>query len=179
VRGMIMVLAMSAAAAGCSKPAADAGSNTTNAGTAPVAAAPAAPAAAVVTPGPPGPITLAQLPAPTAGKWARVSTQNGKSEPPSSKCLNGRPIDPLDGMKMPCSKMDARRTAGGGFVVIAACANGAGIEAKLKLSGEGDFARRFSTDATLDMTGGPGGGVHIKNHSAWTYAGPSCAGVPS
>jgi hypothetical protein len=179
MRGCVIGLALGAAAlAGCSKPADNAAANATNAAAAPVAATPAtapaaAPAAPTVAAGPAGPITLAQLPAPTAGRWARKSTQDGKPEPPGSKCLNGKPIDPLDGMPLKCSKMDATRTASGGFVVIADCA-GRGMEAKLTLAGEGDFAKSFSTDATMDMTGGPGGPVHTKNHSVWTYVVQDC-----
>ena len=87
--------------------------------------------------------------------------------------MNGKPIDPLDGMPMKCAKMDASRTATGGFVVIADCAGG-GMHAKLTLAGEGDFSKSFSTDATMDMTGGPRRAVHTKNHSVWTYAAPIC-----
>jgi hypothetical protein len=117
---------------------------------------------------------VAQLPAPTAGLWTRTSTQDGKPQPPGSKCLDGKPIDPLDGMAMKCLKMDATRTASGGFVVIATCANGTGVSAKLSLAGEGDFAKSFATDASLEMSGGGRPPVRIKNHSDWTYAGPNC-----
>jgi hypothetical protein len=173
MRGFTVSLAIGLVTlAACSKPADNSAASTTNAAGTPAAAAPATPAVAA---GPAGPITLAQLPAPTAGQWSRTSTQDGKQEPPGSKCLDGKPIDPLDKMPMKCSKMDATRTASGGFVVIAECSGaGVGMTAKLTLAGEGDFAKSFSTDATMDMTGGPGGAVHTKNHSDWTYVGPTC-----
>jgi len=174
MRGLVIGLAVSALAlAGCSKPADNTAANATNTAAAPVAAAPAATAPAAAT-GPAGPITLAELPAPPAGQWSRTSTQDGATQAPGTKCLDGKPIDPLDGMPMKCAKMDASRTASGGFVVIADCAGGGGMNAKLTLAGEGDFTKSFSTDATMDMTGGPGGAIHTKNHSAWTYVGPTC-----
>jgi hypothetical protein len=183
MRGFVIGLAV-AALAGCSKPADNAAANGANTASTPAAATPmaampmaampAAPSAPAAATGPAGPITLAQLPAPTAGRWSRASIQNGKPQPAGSKCLNGKPIDPLDGMPMKCARMDVTRTASGGFVVIADCVNGVGMKAKLTLAGEGDFAKSFATDATMDMTGDPGGPVHIKNHSVWTYAAPIC-----
>lgn len=181
MRGLVVGLVLGAAAlAGCSK-SADNGSNaaanappipTNTAAASPVAAAPVAPVAS----GPAGPITLAQLPAPRAGTWLRASVQDGKPQPGGRKCLDGKPIDPLDGMKMACAKMDVTRTASGGFVVIADC-GAHGVSVKLTLAGEGDFTNSFATDATMDMTGDPGtgGDLHSKNHSVWTYAAPGCA----
>ena len=169
MRGLWMGATLGALAlAGCSKPADNAASNVA---AAPVSAPASPPAAEPAASG--GPITLAQLPAPTAGRWSRASIQDGKPESPGSKCLDGKPIDPLDGMPMKCAKMDATRTPSGGFVVIADC-SGNGVEAKLSLAGEGDFKKSFSTDATLSTSGGPGGDVSTKNHSVWTYAGPTC-----
>ena len=174
MRGWVIGLAVGALAlAGCSKPADNAAANATNTAAAtPAAAAPAA-AAATAT-GPAGPITLAQLPAPTAGQWSRTSSQDGAPATPGTKCMDGKPIDPTDGSPMTCAKMDATRTASGGFVVVADCAGGPGMEAKMTMAGEGDFAKSFTTDATMDMTGGPGGALHAKNHSVWTYVGPTC-----
>lgn len=173
MRGLLIGLALGAVAlAGCAKPADNAAANTA---ATPVATAPAAPTAPAAAAGPAGPIALAELPAPTAGQWSRSSSQDGAAATPGSKCQDGKPIDPLDGVPMKCSKMDATRTDSGGFVVIADCAGGPGMEVKLTLAGEGDFAKSFATDATMDMTGGPGGAVHTKNHSVWTYVGPSCA----
>jgi hypothetical protein len=163
MRGLWIGLAAGAAVlAGCSKPA-DNGANATN-------SAAAAPAAAAAAAGPAGPITLAQLPAPTAGQWSRASSQDGAPAATDSKCLDGKPIDPMDGMPMKCAKMDATRTASGGFVVNGDCPNN-GMDAKLTLAGEGDFSKSFTTDSTMVMTGGPGGAMTTKNHSVWTYVG--------
>jgi hypothetical protein len=156
---------------GCSKPAANAASAANTAAGGPVAAAPAAPATAS---GPAGPITLAQLPAPTKGNWSRASSQDGGAATTDTKCLDGKPIDPTEGLPMKCAKMDATRSATGGFVVDGDCPNN-GMDAKLTLAGEGDFAKSFTTDATMVMTGGPGGAITTKNHSVWTYVGPTCA----
>ncbi len=182
MRGLVVSVALSAgvlgavALAGCSKPAdnAAAGANTAAAAAAPVAATPAATPA--VASGPAGPITLAQLPAPTAGQWSRSSSQDGAAAEPGTKCMDGKPIDPTDGV-MKCPKMDVTRTATGGFVVVADCTGGGpggAMKAKLNLAGEGDFSKSFTTDATMTMTGGPGGDMTTKNHSVYTYVGPTC-----
>jgi hypothetical protein len=173
MRSMLIVLAL-AALAGCSKPA----STPANA-TAPAAnVAAAAPAAATPPAGPTTPITLAELPSPTKGLWARNASQDGAPATKNSKCMDGKPIDPLDGMPMKCAKMDVGRTAGGGFVLDAECANN-GTVAKLHLAGEGDFKHSFTTDGSMSLTGGPGGGASVmRNHSEWTYAGPNCPKVP-
>jgi|HubBroStandDraft_2_1064218.scaffolds.fasta_scaffold89884_3 hypothetical protein len=183
MRGLVIGVMLGAAAlAGCSKPAdnsaggaASAPSNATNTAAASSVVAPTV-AAAPAPSGPPGPITLAELPAPKAGTWLRASVQDGKPQPGGRKCLDGKPIDPLDGMQMTCAKEQATRTASGGFVVIADC-GAHGVSVKLTLAGEGDFSKSFETDATMDMKGDPGtgGDLHTKNHSVWTYAAPACA----
>ena len=121
-----------------------------------------------------GPIALSDLPAPAAGQWTRTSSQDGAAPQTDNKCFDGKPIDPNEGMPKPCAKLDAERTAGGGFTVKGDCANN-GIDAKLTLAGEGDFKKSFTTDATMTMTGGPGGDLTTKNHSVYTYVGPTCA----
>jgi hypothetical protein len=178
MRGVLIGLAVSVVAlAGCSKPADNTAANATNAAAAtPAAATPAAtPAAPAAAAGPAGPISVAELPAPTAGQWSRSSSQDGAAAEPGTKCMDGKPIDPTDGV-MKCPKMDATRTATGGFVVIADCTGGGpgGMSAKLSLAGEGDFTKSFTTDATMTMTGGPGGAMTTKNHSVYTYVGPTC-----
>jgi hypothetical protein len=174
MRAILFTLAATAALmAGCSKPAPKAES--ADASGAPAsAAAPAAPAAPAAAPsGPAGPITLAELPAPTAGLWKRVSSQDGEAATTDNKCLTGKPIDPTEGLPGKCAKMDAQRTAKGGFVVDADCpANG--VEAKLHLAGEGDFKSSYTTDASMSMSGGGGPPMTLKNHSIWTYVGPTC-----
>lgn len=175
MRGLVIGLAVSVAVlAGCSKPA-DNAANATNTAAAAAPAAPVAAPAVTAPAGPAGPITLAQLPAPTAGQWSRNSSQDGAAASTDTKCMDGKPIDPTDGSPMKCSKMDVTRTASGGFVVIADCAGGPGTAAKMTMAGEGDFAKGFSTDTTMDMTGGPGGAIHTANHSVWTYVGPTCS----
>jgi hypothetical protein len=175
MRGVLAGLAIGAVMlAACSKPAdsSNAANVATNTAAATPAAAPAAPATPAAT-APAGPIALADLPAPTAGKWTRVSTQDGGAPSTDPKCLSGKPIDPMEGLPMKCAKMDASRTATGGFMIVAECANN-GINAKLTLAGEGDFSKSFSTDATMVMTGGPGGDLTTKNHSTYTYVGGTC-----
>jgi len=180
MRGVLIGLAVGALAlAGCSKPADNTAANATNTAAAtPAAATPAAtPAAAPAAAGPAGPITVAELPAPTAGQWSRSSSQDGAPATPGTKCMDGKPIDPTDGGAMKCPKMDATRTATGGFVVVAECTGGGpggGMTAKLSLAGEGDFIKSFTTDSTMTMTGGPGGDMTTKNHSVYTYVGPTC-----
>jgi hypothetical protein len=154
---------------GCSKTADNTAASATNTAAATPASA-TAPAAA----GPAQPITLAQLPAPTAGQWSRSSSQDGAAATTDNKCMDGKPIDPMDGMPVKCAKLDATRTATGGFVVVGDCPNN-GIDAKLTLAGEGDFTKSYTTDSTMVMTGGPGGDMTVKNHSVWTYVGPTCA----
>jgi hypothetical protein len=160
------------ALAACSKPAAtnEAGgaSATANAPAPTAAAAPAWPAAA-----PAGAMSLADLPAPPAGQWTRVSSQDGGAPTTDTKCLDGKAIDPTEGMPAKCASMTAERTATGGFTVSGDCPNN-GIDAKLTLAGEGDFKKSFTTDATMVMTGGPGGDMTTKNHSVYTYVGPTC-----
>jgi hypothetical protein len=166
MRGFAFGLVLSVVAlVGCSKTADNAAAGGTNAAT-PTSFAPAAA-------GPAGPIALAQLPAPPAGQWSRSSSQDGAAATTDGKCLDGKPIDPTDGM-LKCAKLDATRTASGGFVVVGDCPNN-GIDAKLTLAGEGDFSKSFTTDSTMVMTGGPGGNLTTKNHSVWTYNGPTCA----
>jgi len=180
MRGFVLGLAMGAAAlAGCSKSADNAAASAasaaaTSAAAAASSAAEAASAAASVAAGPAGPITLAQLPAPTKGLWSRASSQDGAAATTDSKCMDGGPIDPMNGMPMKCAKLDATRTATGGFKVVGDCPNN-GVDAKLTLAGEGDFSKSFTTDSTMVMTGGPGGDVTLKNHSVWTYVGPTCS----
>jgi hypothetical protein len=178
--GLIGVAALAVAAlAGCGKPAPNAAANGADgaaqgAAANTAAAAAAAPEATAVAGGPAGPIALGDLPAPAAGEWTRVSSQDGAAPQTDNKCFDGKPIDPNEGMPKPCAKLDAERTAGGGFTVKGDCANN-GIDAKLTLAGEGDFKKSFSIDASMTMTGGPGGDLTTKNHSAYTYVGPTCA----
>jgi|SRR5579871_6273367 len=177
MRALVVGLALGAAAlAGCSKTADNAAASSAAAAaqSAASAAAESAAVASAAAAGPAGPITLAQLPAPTAGQWSRASTVEGGGVTTSGKCMDGKPIDPLDGMPVKCAKLDATRTATGGFVVVGDCPNN-GVDAKLTLAGEGDFSKSFTTDSTMVMSGGPGGDVTLKNHSVWTYVGPTCA----
>jgi hypothetical protein len=175
MRGFGVGLALGVVAlVGCSKPADNAAPGGTNAALA-TSVAPAAVAPAAAGPaGPAGSITLAQLPAPTAGQWSRSSSQDGGAATTDSKCFDGKPIDPMGGMPLKCAKLDATRTASGGFLVVGDCPNN-GIDAKLTLAGEGDFSKSYTTDSTMVMTGGPGGDMTTKNHSVWTYNGPTCA----
>ena len=75
---------------------------------------------------------------------------------------------------MKCAKLDATRTASGGFVVVGDCPNN-GIDAKLTLAGEGDFSKSFTTDFDHGDDWRPRRKPDPKNHSAWTYNGPTCA----
>jgi hypothetical protein len=174
MRVLFITLAAGAAlVAGCSPKPADNGANAAAGNVA--AAAPAAPAttpaaAPAAAAAAAGPITLADLPAPTAGQWRRVSSQDGAAADTSTKCLSGKVIDPTEGAP-PCAKITAVRTATGGFVVDGDCPNN-GVSAKLHMAGEGDFKTSFTTDAQMSMTGGPGPPVSMKNHSVWTYVGP-------
>lgn len=120
------------------------------------------------------PITAAELPAPTKGLWARSGSQDGEAPTKGAKCMDGKPIDPLDRMPMTCQKMDIRRTATGGFVLDADCAG-----SKLHLAGEGDFKKAFTTNASMTPTPAPGAAARvIRNHSTWTYVGPDCPTPP-
>ncbi|HVN01688.1 MAG TPA: hypothetical protein VMT68_15905 [Caulobacteraceae bacterium] len=172
MRGVLVSVAVLALAA-CAKPATNAANEAANTATNSAAATPeATPAAAA--PATAGAIALTDLPAPTAGAWTRVSTQDGGAPDTSTKCLDGKPIDPAEGMPSKCASMTAQRTATGGFVVNGDCPNN-GIDAKLTLAGEGDFKKSFITDSTMVMSGGPGGDMTTKNHSVYTYAGPTCS----
>ena len=178
MRGLWVSVAIGVVAlAGCSKPADNSAANATNSAAAtPAAAAPAAGGATAAASGPAGPISVAELPAPTKGQWSRSSSQDGAAAEAGTKCMDGKPIDPTDGV-MKCPKMDAARTATGGFTVTADCTGGGpggAMQAKLQLSGEGDFSKSFTTDSTMTMTGGPGGAMTTKNHSVYTYVGPTC-----
>lgn len=136
----------------------------------PPTAAPAdgtAPAVALATP---GPITLAELPAPKAGLWQRVSQSDSDPAQTDTKCQDGKPLDPTkDGP--PCQKINAMRTATGGFTIDGVCGAGKGVSGKMHLAGEGDFSRAYTTDTNIVLTGGPGGDMTLKNHSVWTYVG--------
>jgi hypothetical protein len=172
MRALALGLALGAMAlAACSKTADNTAANPTNAAT---TASAAAPAAAPTASGPAGPITLAQLPAPTAGQWSRSSSQDGAAATTDAKCMDGKPIDPMEGMPVKCATLTATRSASGGFTVVGDCPNN-GIDAKLTMSGEGDFSKSYTTDSTMVMTGGPGGDMTTKNHSVYTYVGPTCA----
>ena len=172
-RGTLMTLAVCAAAlVACSK-----APQAANVAAAPAAsaAAPAAPAsAAPVNAGPAGPIGLADLPAPTAGQWKRVSSQDGAAGQASTKCLTGKPIDPTEGGPT-CAKLTVVRTATGGFVIDGDCPNN-GVSAKLHMAGEGDFKTSFTTDTTMSMSGAGGPPLTMSNHSVWTYVGACPAG---
>jgi hypothetical protein len=140
------------------------------------AAAPAAaaPAAASAPAGPAGPMALTDLPAPTAGEWSRASSQDGGAVETSTKCMSGKSIDPSEGLPGKCATMTAERTATGGFKVTGDCPNN-GVDAKLMMAAEGDFKKSFTMDAQMTMTGGPGGDITLKNHSVYTYVGPTCS----
>jgi hypothetical protein len=167
-RIMIGLLLGVAALAACSKPA----SNEANAASNVAAAAPAAAPVAAAPAATPGPITLADLPAPTAGLWTRVSSGDGGANT-DTKCMDGKPINPMEGLPGACAKMDAMRTATGGFTLNGDCPNN-GVDAKLTMAAEGDFSKHFTTDSTMTMTGGPGGAMTVKNHSDYTYTGKAC-----
>jgi hypothetical protein len=174
---MGVAVVAAAALAGCGKPASNAAGNAAASGADDAAvntAAAAGPAQAAAAAGPAGPIAVSDLPAPTAGQWSRVSSQDGGAAQTDAKCFTGKPIDPNEGMPAPCAKLAAERTASGGFKVSGDCANN-GIDAKLTLAGEGDFKTRFTTDSEMTMTGGPGGALTTKNHSVYTYVGATCA----
>ena len=131
------------------------------------AATNAAPAQAAATTSP------GDMPAPTAGLWQRVSTQDGAPPETSTKCLTGKPIDPTEGGP-PCPGPTIARSATGGFVYDADCSAN-GVSMKLHMTGEGDFKQSFTTDATAVMSGGPGGAMTTKNHSVYTFKSATCA----
>ena len=167
------------AVAACSKPAANVAANTAEAAAsaandAAASAVNAAGEAAAAASGAAGPIAVGDLPAPTAGQWTRVSSQDGAAAETSGKCFDGKPIDPTDGLPGKCATLTAERTATGGFKVAGDCPSN-GVDAKLSLAGEGDFKKSFTMDAQMTMTGGPGGDLTLKNHSTYTYVGPVCA----
>jgi hypothetical protein len=172
-RGILITLGTCALAlAACSK-----APQAANVAVAPAASAsaPAAPAsAAPVNAGPAGPIGLADLPAPTAGQWKRVSSQDGAAGQTSTKCLTGKPIDPTaDGPA--CAKLTVVRTVTGGFTIDGDCPNN-GVSAKLHIAGEGDFKTSFTTDTTVNMSGAGGPPMTMSNHTVWTYVGACPAG---
>jgi hypothetical protein len=166
-----MTLAVCATAlAACSKPAAQSQAANVAAAPAASASAPAAPAsAAPMAAGPAGPIDVADLPAPAAGQWKRVSSQDGGASQTSTKCLTGKPIDPTEGGPT-CAKLTVVRTATGGFAIDGDCPNN-GVSAKLHMAGEGDFKTSFTTDTTMSMSGAGGPPMTLSNHSVWTYVG--------
>lgn len=158
------------ALAGCGKPAGSAAANGA-AGANALAAAPAGGARDAA--GAAGPMQLSELPAPTAGQWTRVSTQDGGAPQTGTKCMDGKPIDPAEGLPGKCASLTAERTATGGFKVTGECPNN-GVTAKLSMAAEGDFKKSFTMDAQMTMTGGPGGDMTLKNHSVYTWVGPTC-----
>ena len=167
MRSHLVLLCAVGALAACSKPAppaSNAAANTAAAApAAPVAVMPATPAAS----GAPG-----EMPAPKAGLWQRVSSQDGGAPDTGTKCMSGKPIDPSEGGP-PCSGVTVTRTPTGGFVYDAECGGG-GMSGKLHMTGEGDFNQSFTTDSTMAMTGGPGGALTTKNHSVYTFKSASC-----
>jgi hypothetical protein len=177
IRANLVTLAVCAAAlVACSKPAAQssAAESSSVASVASVSAASAAAPAAAVAAGPAGPMDVKDLPAPAAGQWKRVSSQDGATPQTSTKCLTGKPIDPTEGGP-PCTTLTAVRTATGGFVVDGDCpANG--VSAKLHMAGEGDFKTSFTTDTAMTMSGGGGPAMAMSNHSVWTFVGACPAG---
>ncbi len=93
MRGFAFGLVLSVVAlVGCSKTADNAAAGGTNAADAATSCRAGGGA------GPAGPIALAQLPAPPAGQWSRSSSQDGAAATTDGKCLDGKPIDPTDGM---------------------------------------------------------------------------------
>jgi hypothetical protein len=153
---LVTLCAVAALAAGCSKKPADAAGKGA--------------AAAVDTP-----ITLAQLPAPKAGMWKGQSSQDGGPPEPASRCMDGKPIDPMGGGTGRCAKLDLKKTAAGGYVIEGDCgANG--VSAKMRLAVEGDYVTTFTTDAQMTMGGAGETPVSMRNRTVWTYAGESCEG---
>ena len=116
----------------------------------------------------------ATMPSPKAGLWQRASSQDGAPPDTSTKCLDGSPLDPMQGTPVTCASVTVQRTADGGFVFDGDCPNN-GVSAKIHMTGVGDFNKAFSTGSTMTMTGGPGGAMTTKNNSTWTYQG-ACPG---
>ncbi len=179
----ILIISCAALAAalltGCSKKPAETSTTqittTTTTTSSSAAVQPNLPTAPAATPG--GPmttITADQLPAPKAGLWQRISQQD--SDPPSTdtKCMTGKPLNPMaDGP--PCAHVDIRRTSTGGFVLDANCpANG--VTAKLHTAAEGDFNSAYTADSTMTMSQAGTPDNAMKNHSAYKYLGPCKAG---
>ena len=162
-----------AATVGCGKStqSAASGGAAANVGAAP--AAPVAPSSGPAwgsTTDTTKPITLAKLPAPSAGEWSLVARQNGGAPVSSKTCFDGKPIDPTSGMVEHCEKLDAVRTADGGFQVTGECSNN-GVTTTLLMRGVGDFRTSFYTDTEVKN------GAHsaTTNNSTYTYLGPTCA----
>lgn len=162
---LVFACAVSALAA-CSQKPVEPAANT--------AAAP--PVQAAATTEPPASATASggsdQMPAPTAGLWQRVSSQDNAPAETSDQCMDGKPIDPSVGGP-PCASVTVSRTPTGGFRYNAVC-NGGGMSMILHMTGEGDFKTSFTTDASTGLSGGPGGATTTKNHSVYTYKGPTC-----
>jgi len=161
----VTLAAVAALVAACNKKPADAAAaDAAGKGAAATAAAPAGPGAV---------ITLAEMPAPKAGLWKGKSSQDGEAPTDSSKCLDGKPINPLEGLDSQCAKTEARRTATGGFTFDGDCpANG--VSMKVHMGGEGDFQTTFTTDAQMTMQSGTEAPVTMRNKTVWTYAGADC-----
>jgi len=150
--------------AGCSKPLMSANAAPANA---------AAPAAEPATPATPATPTAATMPTPKGGLWRRVSVQDGGAPSTDTKCLDGKPIDPMSGGPK-CASL-AVAASGDGVSVDADCpANG--VEAKMHMSLSGDYQTSFVTDATMTMSSPGQTPVSMHNHSVWTYVGACPAG---
>jgi len=162
---------------GCSKKTAESSSTTTSTTTtssAPAATPAVSAALAAAAGGPTTPITAAQMPAPKAGLWERVSTQDAEAPITDRKCVAGKPMDPMaDGP--PCKQVEYRRTATGGVVVDAACPNN-GVTAKLHMTAEGDFNSAYVTESTMTMSMAGSPDNTMKNHSTYKYVGACPAG---
>lgn len=154
--------------AACSQKPAEPAANAAAAAPSAQAAAPAEPAAAAAA----ASGGSDQMPAPTAGRWQRVSSQDSAPPETSVQCMDGKPIDPTQGGP-PCGSVTVSRTPTGGFRYNAIC-NGGGMSMILHMTGDGDFKTGFTTDATTGLSGGPGGATTTKNHSVYTYKGPTC-----
>ena len=108
----------------------------------------------------------ASLPSPKAGLWKRVSVQDGAAPDTSTKCLDGGPINPVEGGPA-CQNVDVGTTPQG---VSFDCSNN-DMGAKLHMTFSGDYQSSFTSDAVMNMTGGPGPAMTTHNHSVWTYVG--------
>ena len=87
--------------------------------------------------------------------------------------MTGAPIDPTEGGP-PCAQMSVSVTAGG-FTVDARCPSN-GVDARLHMTGSGDYQSSFVSDATMTMTSPGQPPMTMHNHSVWTYAGACPAG---